>query len=257
MASKKKDQSEESDNINEENLGDNINEADDSFGLPDVAYQPLDAENESESDQGQEYSAGESGSSDFGSSYEKEEDEYDYVPGSYSPPKSEGNKSGMIIGVIVVLLLAAVAIWFFGFHRPAQLAEEAKIEKQRKAAEAQRKRQADLKAEQERIQREEAELLAAQEAEAAAEPEEGSIETISSRTGRYHVVVASSVDGDLAMDFAKKLSLNGKSVTIIEPYGKVLFYRVTIHALETWDEAQSQADALKGEYGDGVWVIKY
>lgn len=257
---KKKDLDDE--NINEENQGD-INEADDSFGLPDVDYKPLEeqevVEEEAYSDPVQEeeqeafaYAEDDSDSSDV------DEEQAAYVPGSYSPPKEGNNKAGVIIGVILVLLLAVVAIWYFGFHKPAKDAEQAKIEKQRQEAAAKKQREAELKAEQDRIAREQAEAEAAAQAEEeTAEPEAGIIETISTRTNRYYVVIASAIDGDLAMDYAKDLSESGESVKIIEPYGNVKFYRVTIQDLDTWDEAQGKANELKADYGDGVWVIKY
>ncbi|NBP68850.1 MAG: hypothetical protein EBU52_08900, partial [Cytophagia bacterium] len=95
------------------------------------------------------------------------------------------------------------------------------------------------------------------EAEANAKPKEGSIETLSERTKRYYVVVSSSIDGDLVMDYAKKLSANGVNCKIIPPYGKVKFSRLTIAEGDTYASAQTLADGLKAQYGDGLWVIKY
>ncbi len=258
MAKQKKDQ-EDQDNINEENL-DDINEVDDSFGLPDVDYQPLESESsEDPTDSEDTYAY----TADAGGSYGEESqagasDEPEYIPGSYTPPGNDSNRTGMVIGIVIVLLLAAGAIWYFGFHRPAQIAEQERIEKQRREAAAKRKREAELQAERERIAREQAELEAAEQAaDEIVELETGMIEAISSRTGRYYVVVASAIDGDLAMDYAKELSESGQNVKIIEPYGRVKFYRVTINDQDTWNDAQDTANELKGQYGDGVWVIKY
>ena len=262
MAKQKKDQEEDKDNLNEDNL-DDINEADDSFGLPDVEYQPLESDESQGStseagsvDDTYEYSSDSSDSFNEGPGVETQE--AGYIPGSYSPPKDDSNKTGIVVGIIIVLLMAAAAIWFFGFHRPAQLAEQARIEKQRQAAAEKRKREAELQAERERIAREQAELeVAEREAEEAIESETGTIEAISARTGRYYVVIASAIDGDLAMDYAKELSTSGQSVKIIEPYGNVKFYRVTVQDLDTWNDAQNRANEFKAQYGDGVWVIKY
>ena len=262
MAKQKKDQ-EDNDTLNEDNL-DDINEVDDSFGLPEVDYQPLASEESqeesretSEADDPYEYSA--SSGDTFGQTQDTEtSQEAGYIPGSYSPPKDDSNKTGIIIGVIIMLLVAAGAIWFFGFHRPAQIAEEQRIEKQRKAAAEKRKREAELQAERERIAREQAELEAAErEAEEVTETGTGTIEAISARTGRYYVVVASAIDGDLAMDYAQELSAGGQSVKIIQPYGRVKFYRVAVQDLENWNDAQNTANEFKAQYGDGVWVIKY
>ncbi len=260
---KKKDLDDE--NINEENQGD-INEANDSFGLPDIDYKPLEEESEAEaSSEADAEPLGEEEeeetyayTADDDDSPNSEEDETAYVPGSYTPPKPEGNKAGIVIGVIVFLVIAIAAIWYWGFHLPTEreLAEKARIEKER-----QDKIEADkaaAKAEADRIAQEQAAAeAAAQEAAETVESEAGTIETISARTNRYYVVVASAIDGDLAMDYAKDLSEAGESIKIIEPYGNVKFYRVTLQDLDTWDEAQSKAGDMKATYGDGVWVIKY
>ncbi|MEM6522381.1 MAG: SPOR domain-containing protein [Bacteroidota bacterium] len=260
---KKKDLDEE--NINEENQGD-INEADDSFGLPDVDYKPLEEEEQAaeEEDLGFEnVEEPEEGEEELVSDAEDnepevEQEQTEYVPGSYSPPKEESNKAGIVIGVIVFLLIAVAAIWYWGFHLPAEreIAEKARIEKE-KQEKIEADRAAAAKAEADRKAQEQAEAEAAAQRAAEEESKAGTIETISARANRYYVVIASAIDGDLAMDYAKKLSETGESVKIIEPYGNVKFYRVAVQDLDTWDDAQSKANELKSTYGDGVWVIKY
>jgi hypothetical protein len=59
------------------------------------------------------------------------------------------------------------------------------------------------------------------------------------------------------MDYAKKLAPKGVSPKIIPPYGSVKFYRLTIAEGDTYASTQATADQLKGEYGEGAWVIKY
>ena len=291
MARKKKDTEDE--NLNSDASPDqgDINEADDSFGLPDIEYKPLDeleetteeasaeadeATEDSYSDETTSSTEGESSDTSedsdniYASTYsdddsfgeeEEEQPQKEYIPGSYTPPKDD-SKAGTIIILLVIVILAVVAAWYFGFHRPAQRekAEAAKKEQQirqqeeakRKQAQAQKEEEA-RQAELERQRQAEAEALAAEEAN-----KEGTVETISSRTNRYYVVVASNIDGDLAMDYGKKISSeSGVNVTIIEPYGDVKFHRIAVDAADTFADAQSIADELKGNYGDGVWVIKY
>ena len=48
--------------------------------------------------------------------------------------------------------------------------------------------------------------------------EEGVIETITSPNGRFYVIVSSSVDDDLAMDYARKLSQQGNNIKIIRNF---------------------------------------
>jgi hypothetical protein len=65
------------------------------------------------------------------------------------------------------------------------------------------------------------------------------------------------VDGDLIMDHAKKLSAAGTSSMIVPPFGKKKFYRLVIGNYDSFAEAQTNADGIKSQYGDAIWVIKY
>jgi hypothetical protein len=160
-----------------------------------------------------------------------------------------------ILAVLVIVLLAGVAVWFFGFHQPKVRAEEERIRlEQQSEREKALKQQADLLAEQKRIEDEKrvADSLA------ALKPSEGTIETLSERSGRYYVVVASAIDDDLIMDYAKDLSKKGVSSKIIPPFGKTKFYRIAIDVADTYADAQTNADSKKGgDYGNDVWVVKY
>jgi hypothetical protein len=235
--------------------------SDDNFGLPDIDYTPIDRteegpvnqetslpEAEPVQTQTEHYSA-RSESTDSGTTSQSSyESSY-----TYTPPKEEGSMIPKIVGIIVVVLLALAATYYFAVYKPQQQAEEkALLEKKRKDAEA---KEQERLAEQQRL--EEERRRAQVEADANAKPKEGSIETLSERTKRYYVVVSSSIDGDLVMDYAKKLSANGVNCKIIPPYGKVKFSRLTIAEGDTYANAQSIADGLKGQYGDGLWVIKY
>ena len=70
-------------------------------------------------------------------------------------------------------------------------------------------------------------------------------------------MVASAVDGDLVMDYAKKLSAKGVSSKIIPPFGKWKFNRISVGDHDSFAAAQSAADAIKPDYGNTVWVIRY
>lgn len=311
MAKKKKvkdDKIEDNDKVNpEEGVGGDINEIDDSFGLPDIEYKPLDeledaadevseeveesVEQASEDlnevkEEAQDYVSDTSeeavdevyaATMDDNDAYQSEEDSHDsksydeleeeakaaekeYVPGSYTPPKESSN-AGTVVIIILLILALLGAGWYFGIYQPGQAekAETEKLAQQKAAADKKRKedeRKAALakQAEEDRQKEEEAAAAAAEEEANKV----GTVEAISSRTNRYYVVVASNIDGDLAMDYGKKVSQeSGVSVTIIEPFGKTKFHRIAVDAADTFADAQSIADELKGTYGDGVWVIKY
>jgi hypothetical protein len=244
----------EPNNGNEEKL-DNLNDAD-NFGLPDLDYKPLDQVESIPEENNEIIEAPEQ----IISEPEVVEEEKIPLPPQPSAPstavygQAEKSNAPVIIAVIISLaiIVGAVVIYLY-VYKPAadekarreQLAAE-ELKRQKAAAAA-------LKAQQEEEERKR--KLAEQQAAVA--PVEGTIESLSARMGRYHVVVSSAIDGDLIMDYAKKLSSNGISSKIIPPFGKWKFYRLSLGDYESFDEAQASADAFKEKYGEGVWVIKY
>ena len=269
----------------------NLDNTDDTFGLPEVEYQPLKRDepanteetvepeepkpqekvviiNESPVDT-PEPPTPEDPATQFRESEPVEtepvqEDKhegkrtYESEHQSYQPSYTYKEESPAVwpkvLGVIVVLALIGGAVWYFASYRPKQLA--AKQEQERK----------EILAAQELARKKEDERLAAKRAEeeknAAAlvppKPAIGTIETLSGRSGRYYVVVASAIDGDLIMDYAKKLSANGVSTKIIPPFGKSKFHRLAVAEGDTYPTTQETADGMKGgDYGDKVWVVKY
>jgi len=208
----------------------------DNFGLPDIEYKPLDQLDSSKSAEETPRAEDETHTSRETPIYEEEE---------------EGSGTGRIIGWIVVLVVLVGAFLAYRYvYVPKK--EKEKLERLAKEKEEMKKKTvADSLArvaEEERLRR---------EAEANAKPADGTIETLEQRTGHYFVIISSSVDGDLAMDHAKKLSAKGISSKIIPPFGKWKFYRLGIGDFDSFASAQSSADASKSEYGDALWVMKY
>lgn len=91
------------------------------------------------------------------------------------------------------------------------------------------------------------------------EPElkEGSVSSLSSRTGRYYMIVGSFVDGDLANDYAKILADKGHEAKIIEPSGTRKFYRLSVKDAESIADLNAELDAMRAKYGENVWIVKY
>ncbi len=96
------------------------------------------------------------------------------------------------------------------------------------------------------------EIAALEERKAA-----GIVETVSSATDRYYIIISSSIDDDLAMDYANKLVQEGNYVKILEPLStEKPFYRVSLGDYDTQAEAES-ASASFSSFGDGIWILKY
>jgi cell division protein FtsI/penicillin-binding protein 2 len=208
---------------------------------------------------------------------------------------NRSSKTVLVIVIIVVVLAVLTGIWYLSIYKPEQEAKEkARIEqiakeaaeKKRKELAAQNKvtydtliKKADAEFELENwetvyslyteasalfsdqqypkdqlvIVNAKLDEIAALEANIAA----GIVETVSSSTGRFYVIVSSSVDGDLAMDYASKLAAEGNNVKIIKPYpNSRVYHRVSIADYDNNEQAVT-ASASFNTYGDGVWVLKY
>jgi hypothetical protein len=232
-----------------------MNNSDETFGLPEIEYQPLERE-ESQTTASTSTSSSESTyeHTETPKEMEREETQNEYNTTYYDKDDDNGGSPWpKILGVGALLLVAAGLIWFFGFYRPKQQAIAAERAKQEREAD-ERKRIADL-AEQKRLENER--RVTDSLAQVNAKPTAGVIETLNERTGRYYVIVASGIDGDLIQDYAKKLAPKGLSPKIIPPHGKIKFYRLAIAEGDTYASTQATADQLKGEYSDGAWVVKY
>ncbi|HEY0743091.1 MAG TPA: SPOR domain-containing protein [Chryseosolibacter sp.] len=234
----------------------NQNQNDDTFGLPEIEYQPLNREETPKSTTTTEaYYQSTSHTTETPKEMEQEEVRKEqYSSNEYYDNDDEGGSPWpKILGIAAILLLAGAAVWYFAMYRPKQLAAEA--EKARLEQEAKEKQEALDLAESKRQEdeRRRADSLAA----LAANPPTGTIDTLTERTGRYYVIIASGIDGDLILDYAKKLAPKGLSPKIIPPYGKVKFYRLAIADGDTYAATQATADQLKSEYTDGAWVVKY
>jgi hypothetical protein len=256
---------------NEDQPQQNPENADDTFGLPEIEYEPLKRDtppveenktNESsEAPPEPEPIPSEEPVAEIKTEEQPKEqfvEENQFYEPSYNYSYQDEKPAvwPKVLGVLLVLLIAGGAAWYFALYRPQQLQEEAKLKRDRIIAqEDARKKEAARLEEQRRLADEQKKAAAAA---VVATPPAGTIETLTDRQGRYFVVVASSIDGDLIMDYAKKLSGKGVTSRIIPPFGKTKFHRLAVADGDTYANAQATADGMKGgEYGDKIWVIKY
>lgn len=220
------------------------NQDEDNFGLPDIEYKPLDELNKPTNQEAEPMKDQES----YQPSSSREDSQGSPV---YEEEEEESSNAPVVVSIIIGLVVLVAGFMIYKYvYKPKQ-------EKTRLEQLAIEKAAADKKAEEERLAKLAEEERLKKEAEANAKPAEGTIETLSQRTGHYFVIISSSVDGDLAMDKAKKLSAKGVGSKIIPPFGKWKFYRLGIGDFDSFASAQSSADASKGEYGDALWVMKY
>ncbi len=194
------------------------------------------------------------------------------LPANYKAYTYEESSQGftriVVIGIIVIAVAAAGLLWYNsqgGEEKKKVVAKKetkAPVKKPvaKKPAEAKStgadeaaKKNAVAAAKTPAVKK----TVAATPAPAPAPSNPGEIQSISERTARSYVIVGSFIDGDMAMDYAVKLSGEGKSVKIIQPYGKSKRYRVSIADYSTYGDAASQLGTYRSEFGEQVWALKY
>ncbi len=91
--------------------------------------------------------------------------------------------------------------------------------------------------------------------EAAPEPEPTPIEetTITEPNGRFHIIAGSFSSRQNA---EKKIRQLGEG-TILEPRGSSSLIKVSVKSYNSWSEANSAVESLRGTYGQGIWVYKH
>jgi hypothetical protein len=89
------------------------------------------------------------------------------------------------------------------------------------------------------------------------EPSKGFVQEIQAPQGQYYVIIASYIDRDLGMDYGKKLLKRHPYITLISPAKGKHFYRLAIDQGATFAAASEKVAALKADYGDQLWVLKY
>lgn len=85
----------------------------------------------------------------------------------------------------------------------------------------------------------------------------GTVTQLEARTGKAYVIIASFVDGDLALDHANKLATDGKSPYVIPPFNNGLYYRVAIAEFNSFADASQNIAQYKGDYGQDIWTLRY
>jgi hypothetical protein len=158
---------------------------------------------------------------------------------------------------LLIVVVVGGGLWYFLKYKPEK--DEADRIAAKVLADKQAKQRRDLVVRDSlaRIEADRNQRINDSIAQANAKPLVGTVETLSERTRKYYVVIASAIDDDLIMDHANKLTSKVVSCKIIPPFGTVKFFRLTIDEGDTYADAQAKADGLKGEYGDGLWVIRY
>ena len=207
---------------------------------------------------------------DFGlpkSDYEPIEREEGDVPPAFEEPtyyteekeaESENNQEGIIIAVIIgLLILVGLGVYLFGFNGKEQVASwfgsEEKAPRLSSTPAPEPEPAVVYKGTEPEVVEEEF------VPETTTQP--GSytdVEAITAPTGRSYIVIGSFVDEDLARDLGEKLMQNGTGIRIISPTKRApLLHRVAVADFGSFNDAVTQVEEYKLNYGESAWVLKY
>jgi hypothetical protein len=156
------------------------------------------------------------------------------------PPPKKSSAAPAIIIIIIVLVVIAVLVYWFVFRQPVK--KPVVVPKPDTTA---------IQAPPDTVVSKPVEVAP------PPEPTTGQIDTIVSRTGRYYVIISASIDDDLALDYAKKLSAQGVSCKVLGSPDKRGYHQLSVADFDNRQDALAKADELKGTYGDNIWVMKY
>lgn len=246
--------------------------SEDDFGLPDIEHDP-ESEDESKTDLGDpfedkweepkqetDFASSDSSSDTFDSSTdetneesfnddldhlaaEEEDHDGDFHSSYY---EEEYNQKKFPVGWIIFSVFVVIAIIIGVFWWMNKDDSKPKVVEKSKPVVEQP------------IQQVEPEPEVVTEPEPEPEPVKAAgVYEINEPTGRYYVIVASSIDKDLVRDYANKLAGQGMSCSILAPRGKKKFHRLAVADFESLNDAALKAEQLKSDMGDEVWVIRY
>jgi len=218
------------DDISENQEGDDA--GDDVFGLPEIEYKPLESQ-------------------------ESPPPSPVYQEQSWSPPEKQPDRTWVWILLFLLLLAAALFLGYIYIYQPEQKKHSGskQIQEEESLDSARVVEAPDVKAAIPTPSPVDPPAPAPSHARAAPTGS-GSIETLTSKTGQYYIVVSSSVDADLSMDYAKRLKRKGMDVKLIEFHDKVKFTRLAIAGFATLSEAQGALDGVRQEFAQ-AWVLHY
>lgn len=80
---------------------------------------------------------------------------------------------------------------------------------------------------------------------------------ITGQSGRYFVVVGSFVNKKNAFKLKRKISASGTDATIMEPGPKSSFYLVSVADFDNHEEATKKMRELRANFGNSIWVKKF
>ncbi|RED94916.1 SPOR domain-containing protein [Marinoscillum furvescens] len=182
---------------------------------------------------------------------------------AYADSKSESKGKFVRTVVIGTLLFAVIAVVFYlmydgGDEAPKKVADKVEQKKApaKKPAAKQPVKKQTPPPKKEETKKPAPKTEQNRPAQANAVPA-GEITRLPDPTGKAYIVIGSFFDDDLAMDYARELSAEGKSPFVIPPFKDHRFHRVAIAEYNSFSDASASVEGFKTEYGPDIWPLKY
>jgi len=74
---------------------------------------------------------------------------------------------------------------------------------------------------------------------------------------RFFVVVASLPNEELALEMVEKLSGKSAELYLITPYGSSPNYRIAVSQFKTWKAASVEAERIRPQFSEDLWILNY
>jgi cytoskeletal protein RodZ len=74
---------------------------------------------------------------------------------------------------------------------------------------------------------------------------------------RFFVVVASLPNEELALEMVEKFSSKSAELYLILPYGSTPNYRIAVSQFKTWKAASEEAERIRPQFSDDLWILNY
>ena len=186
-----------------------------------------------------------------------------------------------VAAILLVLLIASGALWFFGVYQPSRKGNVSGTPGAAPAAGLQDNTDNEVTnptlAEREVAVADSmaTRLIAADSTSVMEKPEEktepepvvaepeagrdgtNELDIVTGETGRYYVIITSARNQDNLFTYARKLQSSGVTVRIIPPFGTRTFTYLSVDDFATLSEASEKIAEYRARYGDQTWVLKY
>jgi len=160
----------------------------------------------------------------------------------FEPIKKSSNNTPLIVALLL-LIIVGTGLFYILYWRP-------KSETAQKSQEITTTKEENGNQEEDTVEQE---TVEEEPVPKPVEKKAGSVTQLTEPQNRYHIIIGSYIDEDLANELAKKLAAKGVEVGIIE---RDIWHLVSVDNASTREEAKELQEMLRSTYKD-IRIVKY